>query len=81
MTSRETFVPARGTNVIGGNRIKERALAAAKLRMEMEKAREVAKAKEEDRRKEAEEHREMLRARAGTYRADKELAKTSFYTR
>ncbi|CAM9885509.1 unnamed protein product, partial [Laminaria digitata] len=62
-------------------RIKERAVAAAMLRAEIESAREKAKEKEASKQKAADEHREMLRGRASKYRQDKELAKTSAFAR
>ncbi|CAN0336865.1 unnamed protein product [Pylaiella littoralis] len=62
-------------------KIKERALAASVLRAEIEHAREVAKANEAANKRTAEEHRQALRARADQYRKDKELAKTSAFSR
>ncbi|CAM9847288.1 unnamed protein product [Scytosiphon promiscuus] len=62
-------------------KIKERALAASMLRAEIEQAREEAKAREEEAKGAAEENRRELRARANRYREDKELAKTSAFSR
>ncbi|CAN0266267.1 unnamed protein product, partial [Ectocarpus fasciculatus] len=57
------------------------ALAASLLRAEIEQSREKAKAKEIEEKKAADDHRQALRARAGQYRQDKELAKTSAFAR
>lgn len=62
-------------------RIKERAVAAAMLRAEIESAREEAKGRAASKQKAADEHREMLRERASKYRQEKELAKTSAFAR
>eukprot|EP00903_Cladosiphon_okamuranus_P017585 g16197.t1 len=62
-------------------KIKERALAASVLRAEIEQARNEAKAKEEEEKRVAEDHRQALRARADEYRQNKELAKTSAFSR
>lgn len=63
------------------HRIKERAVAAAMLRAEIESGREEAKSREASKQKAADEHRKMLRERASKYRQDKELAKTSAFAR
>lgn len=62
-------------------RARDRALAAAALRAEVERQREEARASEEEKRKAAEERRQLLRDRASQYREDKQLLKTSAYTR
>ncbi|CAM9515569.1 unnamed protein product [Ascophyllum nodosum] len=62
-------------------RARDRALAAATFRAEVEQRNEEAKAVEKDRRKAANEVRQSLRARAGHYREDKELLKSSAFAR
>eukprot|EP00752_Nemacystus_decipiens_P003538 g3264.t1 len=62
-------------------KIKERALAASLLRAEIERSRNEAKEREEEAKRAAEDHRQALRERADEYRRNKELAKTSAFSR
>ncbi|CAM9212048.1 unnamed protein product [Ectocarpus sp. 4 AP-2014] len=81
--ARKAEAEARKTAMLEARdlKIKERALAASLLRAEIEHSREKAKAKEVEEKKAADDHRQALRARAGQYRQDKELAKTSAFAR
>lgn len=63
------------------SRAEERAAAIEAMRQEVEAAREAAKAREAERIKAAEEHRQTLRARAPDYKQSREVAKTSAFAR